>query len=195
MHVNKILPVNYNSRTNQKEQKNPSFGKLTIDVGVSTEILQELIRNPEIKNLVRLYDNVGIDLKAIQFYTPQDADHLIRQGCHFRLVDPKLYKKTYFSARLLVDGLHEKEVLEKIKNLPAGTAIKKFKADYNEHNYPKHFKNKKQEPEDDFDLTPEWINRKKVLDEVEDFNATLNSNKKAKQKVKSFWEKLSDLFN
>lgn len=193
MHVNKILPVNYNSRTNQKEQKNPNFGKLMIGSGVSTALIKEIVSNQELKSLVKLFDNVGIDLKAIMYYTVEDTSTLTSHGCHFELVDPKFYRKRNFSSRLVVDGDNEKEVLEKIKNLPAGTANKNFERYYNKYNYPKHFKNKKQEY--DLELTPECIDRQKALDEVNEFNKALSSDKEARQKTKSFWEKLSDLFN
>ncbi len=53
---------------------------------------------------------------------------------------------------------------------------------------------KKKKEKYDYKLEPAYIERQKALDEVKDFNATLNSNKKAKQKIKSFWEKLSDCF-
>ena len=64
MKINKISPAtDYNRRTvqNPQKQNNPSFGKLIIDnFCYSTELIKELARNPEIKKLVRLFDNVTL---------------------------------------------------------------------------------------------------------------------------------------
>ena len=92
MKINKISPAtDYNRRTvqNPQKQNNPSFGKLIIDnFCYSTELIKELVRNPEIKKLVRLFDNVGINLKAIE-YTTNYYTHAMEAGTHLRLVDPK----------------------------------------------------------------------------------------------------------
>ena len=190
MQVNKILSVNYNNRiANQKEQKNPNFGKLLIDDGVSTKVLQEITHNEEIKKLVRLFDDVGINLKAIQYITIENSCELVEGGMHFRLVDPKVYKNMWANVgsatRLAVDGYNEKEIIENIKNLPTGTAIEHFNNDYNKFKYPKYFKIKEQKY--NYKLDTEYTEKQKALEDVKNFNKTLSN--------KSFWKKLSDLFN
>lgn len=189
MQISKIPSVSYNNRMAQKEQKNPSFGKLIIGDGVSTELIGELAHNPEIKNLVKLFDSIGANLKATMYRTAEDSCAHTRDGVHFLLVDQKMYKRSRDCAtRLAIDGYDENEVLAKIKNLPAGTAIENFNNYYNKYFYPKDFKSKTQRK-----LDPEYIDRQKALEEVRDFNRTLRRNE-VEQKKKSFWEKLSDLF-
>ena len=212
MQVSKISSINYNNRTTHQKQQNPSFGKLLIGDGVSTELVQELVKNPEIKKLVRLFDNIGINLKATVFY------HLNREGnYHFQLFDPRINHGkptisrgapwlTLVSAeRLEVTGFSEQDIITQIKNLKDGTAIEKFEDYYNyshEIYYPNRFKRKSLFPTDHATKTrilAEEKDRKQALKDVADFNQTLRSNKEHTNKEsntrkKSFWEKLVDLF-
>lgn len=194
MRVDKILSTNYSNITTQKQQKqnNPNFGKLLISNSVSNNIIKELVRNPEIQKLVKLYDEVGINLKAVHYITQEDACALTRAGEHLRLVDPKIYKGSWANlsdaTRLAIDGYKEKDIIATIKKLPKDTAAKEFKQYYNESDYPKRFKKNKRVQ---IPLPPEYIERQKALGEVKDFNRTLSNGKNKS----SFWEKLISLFN
>ncbi len=190
MRIDKILSINYGNKTTQKQQKqnNPNFGKLSISDSVSTNIIRELSRNPEIKELVTLFDKVGINLRAVQYFTQEDACALTRAGKHLRLVDPKIYKGSWanlpYATCLAIDGYEDEDIITTIKNLPKGTAAKKFELYYNESNYPKHFKKKNKKVQ--HSLPSEYIERQQAFNEVENFNRTLRN---------SFWKKLTSWFN
>ena len=194
MRIDKILSINYGNKTTQKQQKqnNPNFGKLSISDSVSTNIIRELSRNPEIKELVTLFDKVGINLRAVQYFTQEDACALTRAGKHLRLVDPKIYKGSWanlpYATCLAIDGYEDEDIITTIKNLPKDIATKKFKQYYNESNYPKHFKKNKRFQNS---LPPEYMERQQALGEVKDFNRTLSNGKNKS----SFWKKLISLFN
>lgn len=187
MQVNKILSVDNHNLTTQKKQNNPSFGRLIVENSVPTEFVRELVNNQEIKQLVRLCDNIGINLRAKLYWKMYDG--ATRDRASFELLNDKRYKKQLHMATvLLLRGYNNEEVLHSIKNLPEGTAIRRFEG-YCKCLYP-------QKSRSNYNLTPEDKERQNAFEEVENFNKSLSNYKKETEtpKKKSFWEKLSDLF-
>lgn len=62
-----IQPIsNYSVKSNQRQQHSPNFGKLIIDKNVPTELITPIAKNKEIQTLVKLFHNIGADIR-VQF--------------------------------------------------------------------------------------------------------------------------------
>ena len=144
MQVEKILVQLNNQQIQKYNQKNPSFGKLFIDKSFDKKLTLELENNSEVKNLVKLFNNVGINLKAIKYSTFKNSCSTNETEVHLRLVDPKKYNHWMLlnnASRLKIDGQNDEEILSKLKNLPSNTADENFHNYYNYNYYPERFQN------------------------------------------------------
>jgi len=124
----RIQNVNYSTNNysvkSSKKQQNPSFGKLIIDKGegeyIPKEILRAVAKNEELKKLVRIFHEIGKNLKL---------DYDIPKRCLFFFVQDK---KDYFSEGI-VTSFRESSIFEnnytiagKINKLREGFAESAF---------------------------------------------------------------------
>ncbi|MBP3925212.1 hypothetical protein J6E39_08235 [bacterium] len=158
---------NYSGKTNQS-QKNPTFGKLIVDEDIPFDILQAVVKNEELKKLVKMFHGINKDIE-VSYHIPWDSGNTI-DSLHF-IPDDMLDSVVLFSE---TKELNSKPIIQQIENLKNGFAEKVFNK----------YLIKNSERENDV------IKKQNILKCVDEFNNSLENQKENIKPKQSFWKKL-----
>ena len=158
---------NYSGKTNQS-QKNPTFGKLIVDKDIPFDILQAVVKNEELKKLVKMFHGINRDIE-VSYHIPTISSNTI-ESLYFR-PDNRLDSVVSFSETMEYDS---KPIRQQLENLKNGFAEKVFN------------KYLKQTSKRENDV----MKKQNILESVNEFNNSLENQKEDIKPKQSFWEKL-----
>lgn len=158
---------NYSGKTNQS-QKNPTFGKLIVDEDIPLDILQAVVKNEELKKLVKMFHGINRDIK-VSYHIPTDSFNTI-ESLYFR-TDNMLDSVVLFRETM---EYNSKPIRQQLENLKNGFAKKVFNKYLMENS----------ERENDV------MKKQNILKSVNEFNNSLENQKEDINPKQSLWEKL-----